>query len=489
MHVRRGALFPVSLALAVVAAGCAPAGLTRAGAPKPPITLDILVADAPGRFTDEVAAEFARAVATETGGDVEVALVRLEDDAPRWNQEVAQAVIEGSRAFGIVPAQSWDAFDVETFTALYVPFAVTTDELLDAIAQDPLADDMLAGLEPLGLTGLALIPGGVRNVFRTDEPLAGPDTYAGVGVRVAYSRAVWAYFHALGAHPDDPNGAAVDRMLSAGEITAVDGMFRMADSFIDRPAVTADTAAHPHALTLVANADALRDLPDPQRDAVLRAAHDTVVWAATERASTAEQAADLCRRAPGVVIDVAGDDVVDELRAAAQPVTDALLAIPEVAGLAARIETLGARVRHPTNAVVPCTGPPPFGAAAATPNVPEDFPEGIYRRQVSAEELREAGLDKTTVALHAGLWTLELREGRLIDDGCPDSTYAIVEERLVVTLGPEGDGCGAAAGAVLFRAGWRLEGDQLTFTGVESGHGSDVLVGAVFGGGPWTRLR
>jgi hypothetical protein len=41
---------------------------------------------------------------------------------------------------------------------------------------------------------------------------------------------------------------------------------------------------------------------------------------------------------------------------------------------------------------------------------------------------------------------------------------------------------------VLFSAGWRLIGDELTFVDVRSGHGSDALVRAVFGGGPWTRI-
>ena len=65
----------------------------------------------------------------------------------------------------------------------------------------------------------------------------------------------------------------------------------------------------------------------------------------------------------------------------------------------------------------------------------------------------------------------------------------VVVDGVVVALGPEGDSCGTAAGKVLFSGGWRLEGASLTFTDVRSGHGSDVLIRALFGSAPWTRIE
>lgn len=103
----------------------------------------------------------------------------------------------------------------------------------------------------------------------------------------------------------------------------------------------------------------------------------------------------------------------------------------------------------------------------------------------------DRGLNPATAHEHAGVWTLTFRDGMLGDPdypGCPGSFYEIVDDRLVVTLGPKGPDCGAAAGRVLFSAGWRLEGASLTLTDVRSGHGSDMLIGALFGGGPWTRI-
>jgi len=296
MHVRRGPGVVAVLALTAASTACVPEGVTRAGGPQPAVVLDVLVADAPGRFTDEVAGELAAGVESATDGRVVLELVRLEDDARRWNQEVAHAVMDGTSDFGIVPAQAWDAVGVESFTALYAPFAVTTDELIDAIAQDSLADDMLGELDTLGVTGLALVPGGVRTMFQADEPLAGPDTYRGKGVRVAYSRAVWAYYEALGAHPDDPNGDESYRLQASGAIAGLDAQFRFADNFVDRPAAAVDTISHPHALTIVVNTDRFASLPDSQREGIRRAARMVVEWSATTRRPAEDEAAALCAR-------------------------------------------------------------------------------------------------------------------------------------------------------------------------------------------------
>jgi hypothetical protein len=52
----------------------------------------------------------------------------------------------------------------------------------------------------------------------------------------------------------------------------------------------------------------------------------------------------------------------------------------------------------------------------------------------------------------------------------------------------QGGGCGTAAGKVLFSAAWTLDGDQLQFTDVQSGHGFDQLIAALFGGQPFTKI-
>jgi hypothetical protein len=186
-------------------------------------------------------------------------------------------------------------------------------------------------------------------------------------------------------------------------------------------------------------------------------------------------------------------------RAAVVDLVSRLRADPEVDALVARIDALRDEV-EPAPPVPACRGTDvvkPGGragpdTASPVPNVPEEFPEGVYRKEVTAQDLMDVGVNTPDAYGHKGLWTMMLRDGRFgpeDDRECPGSTYEIVDGRIVVTLGPEGPGCGEAAGKVLFSAGWQLHGDQLTLTDVKSGHGSDVLIAGLFGTAPWTRLE
>ena len=119
---------------------------------------------------------------------------------------------------------------------------------------------------------------------------------------------------------------------------------------------------------------------------------------------------------------------------------------------------------------------------------PSTFPDGVYRMEITAEFLEEAGVDRPNAFEHAGVWTLTFDDGRFVDEGCPGSTYSVEGGRVTIRLGPDGADCGTAAGAVLFSAGWTFDGDQLRFTDVQSGHGSDLLIATLFGGQPFTKI-
>jgi TRAP-type C4-dicarboxylate transport system substrate-binding protein len=469
--------------------GCTSENLTRAGVEPPPTVLRIGVADAQGRFTDAVAQEFARGVAEMSDGALRVDIARGDDPVRRWNQRLAQRVIAGEVELALVPAQAWDALGVSSFSPLYVPFLISTDALLNAVATDPVVLDMLPGLDSLGLTGLALVPAGLRHVFAPFRPLGGAADYAGVGIRVAYSDTVWGYFQAVGAVPDDPNGPEIASAVRTGRIAGIDSMFGIVDDFIEAPATLGDIVTHPHLLTVVANARWYGTLTARQRESLREAAAATVAWSVRQRPTDGEEARRLCQRVTGAVVGVGGSALRAELREVAQPVIAAVRADARLDGLVRRIENLDAALGHPSATVTPCVGPAlvaPVATGAASS--PGEFPDGVYRRRVTTESLVDAGLSRSVAAEHAGVWTLAFDHGRLVDPGCPGSTYTTEADRIVIRSGSTGPSCGEAAGLVLFSAGWRLIGDELTFVDVRSGHGSDALVRAVFGGGPWTRI-
>ena len=51
------------------------------------------------------------------------------------------------------------------------------------VTDDDLAGDLMAGLDEVGVHGLALVPEDLRHPFGFAEPLLGPEDYAGRTIR------------------------------------------------------------------------------------------------------------------------------------------------------------------------------------------------------------------------------------------------------------------------------------------------------------------
>ncbi len=486
------AIAAVTSAAAVT--GCSAPASTQAGFAAPVQTLSLGIADPMGRYSSTLAQEFARRVEAATSGAVHIEVTPAQLEGRRWNQALAGMAQEGDVGLALVPAQAWDALGVRSLTALYVPFLVSDDALLDAIATDDLATDLLAGLDGSGVEPLALLPGGMRHLFAEESaPVALADV-EGIGARVAHSEAVWAMLTAAGVRPDDPNGSEVDRAVETGEIALFDATFEIADSLLNAPAGAADIVTSPHVFTLVANDDAFGGMSAELQEAMRRAAHETALWAAEHRPSDADAARALCERNPAARVVIAGEDEVQRWRAVTDEVAAALRSDAEVDALAVRIEAL--RDSRGSSAAPPaeCGGTAveaDEAEAEPQPNVPDAFPPGTYRREVAAPSLVERGVNMADALNHDGTWELRFGADGTFSDGpgCVGSTYAIEASRVVITMGPEDGGCGSVAGQVLFSSGWRLSGVDMTFTDATSGHGSDVLIAALFGSSPWTKIE
>ena len=131
--------------------------------------------------------------------------------------------------------------------------------------------------------------------------------------------------------------------------------------------------------------------------------------------------------------------------------------------------------------------PWPVGTSAPRPS---SSPKGSTARPSRPSFSSSRGIDLATAENHSGTLTLTFRDGQFLEPGCPESTYEVADDRVIVTLGPVGLDCGTAAGQVLFDARWTLEGDQLLFTDVQAGDGRvNPLGSALFGSQPLTKLR
>jgi TRAP-type C4-dicarboxylate transport system substrate-binding protein len=479
-----------AMVLAACTGGGGGSAGNKAGGDAAPVTLRIGTDDdgpeTPGGAQIQ---EFARQVQQRSKGHVRIEPVwqAAGEHADDWDQAVGRMVVRGELNMGMIPARAWDTEGVTSLRALHAPFLVTTDQLVGGIVKGELSAEMLAGLEKIGVTGLALLPEGLRHLFAFKNPPLSPADYRGLVVRAPLSRTTYAAFEALGAKPDDFGGPG-DRFADGvrkGQIGGAESSFALAAPSLPAPTTAVGNITFfPKVNSLVINAKVLAGLSEDQRAVLKNAAQATVDWAIATTRSDAEAAKEYCANGGRIVL--AGSADVAKFQAAVQPVYRQLEQDAATKALIARIRSLGGQTGPGRTAVKPC-GPGATAPATAGSDTVGAFPEGVYRTDMPEEFLVQAGVDRQDAHNHAGIVTLTFKDGRFITD-CPRSSYSVKNGRVVIQMGPQGEGCGTAAGKVLFSARWTLQGDQLRFLDVRSGHGSDLLIQTLFGGKPFTKI-
>lgn len=492
-------LVPLVVTATVVVAACSSgsgsAG-TKAGGSDEPVTLRIGTADSPGYPGADQISEYARQVEELSDG-----LIRIEPawhpagrNIDDWDQQVARLVVSGDLDMGMIPARAWDTEGVTTLRALDAPFLVTSNDLVEEIVTSDLADEMLAGLDEVGITGLALLPEGLRHVFSFGDPLDSPDDFAGTTIRAPRSDTTDLLFEALGAATDDPTGEAFGTAVESGAIAAAESSFTSAAPTLPAPTTAvANLTFFPKVNSLVINTEVFESMSEDQQATLRDAAARTLDWSITAVPGEAEGAESFC--ANGGRIVVASDADVGAFTQAVEPAYAELEQDEATAAMIDQIRTLSEQVEGTKRAVIPCgTG----GADQATPGAsPAEaaFAEGVYRTEITADFLMDAGVDQATAFNHAGVWTLTFDGGDLVIHEVNTATgeahessgvYCVEDGRISLGLlgePPIGEACGD-----FWSAGWTLDGDQLQFTDIQSGHGSDLLIETQFGGQPFTKI-
>ena len=486
----------VAVATVVALAGCTGAtGGTKAGGQAAPVVLRIGTDDFLGRPAADQIEEFARQVKELSGGTVRIqplwnAAGDTGDDD--WDQKVARLVVAGELDMGLIPARAWDTEGVTTLRALNAPFLITSDKLAAEVASSELAGSMLAGLDPVGVTGLALLPEGLRHVFSFGEPLLTPGDFKGELVRVSASDTTYATFAALGATPDDVT-ANFDA-ISNGQVAAAESSYAGASGLAEPSTGVSNVTLFPKYNSLVINTAAWAELPTEQQAALRKAAQRTRGWSIDTLPDEASAAAAFCR-AGGRVVTAKGQYVA-ALQRAVQPVYTELEQDPTTRALIEQIRALQESTGAEPATVEPC-GPDSVAPSAAAGGESAAFPEGVYRARVPTEVFLEAGVNEADANYHAGVWTLIFAAGRLTVTDINHSTgqkhtdtgtYCVKDGRIGLGLAAFAKEGSDAPCDPFWDAGWTVDGDQLRFTDVRAEGTYPLLVATIFGSRPFTRI-
>jgi TRAP-type C4-dicarboxylate transport system substrate-binding protein len=387
------------LVLTVLAiAGCGGGG-TKAGGTSGggPLTLRMVADDRAGRPTANAIEEFARQVRQLSGGTIVVTQARQpEGNVPNWDQRDARLIESGKLELGLIPARAWDTEGVTSLRALNAPFLVTSDTLLDQIVSAPLAAELMSGLGPAHVVGLALLPEGLRHPFGLRKPLLGPSDYAGQVIWAPTSATVADVFGHLGARITDSDP---DARTQAGE--------ELSYALGGVGTATGNVTFFAKADALVINERVLGRLSGRQRTILREAAARTRGWAITHTPSDTDQARAYCAKGGSVVL--ASDADLTALQQATAPLYRQLNQDPVTRKLIDQIRALKADAGadpQPT----PC-GTPRGGAGTAVTRTPATV-NGIYRFTVTDADLRAHGItDASLLAENHGLFTWTLKDG------------------------------------------------------------------------------
>jgi TRAP-type C4-dicarboxylate transport system substrate-binding protein len=313
--------------------------LTEAAAPTEAVTVTLGVADPRGRPDTPVVEHFAELVGELSDGTIGVE-IEWAAGGDASEQGVVDRVGAGELDLGWTASRVWDTFDVTSFQALQAPFLITDDALLVDVLSDPIASDMLAGLEEADTVGLGLYPDELRHPLGYAAPLASLDDFDGAGIRLLPSEATEAVVRALGGEPlYNLNGDEFDAAIESGEVDGIETSLGLATFAPPGSFLTGNVVLFPRVNVLFASDAAASSLSDAQWGILQEAASETFAFA-TELIGTSDSANAYCSGGGEIVAAHAAD--IQALERATRTVYGTLEADPDTAAFIERIRELKA---------------------------------------------------------------------------------------------------------------------------------------------------
>jgi len=331
---------------------------------------------------------------------------RVHEQDIGYERAIADDVRAGRYALGKVGARAWDLAGVDSFAPLVAPFAVTSLKQQERVLRSPLAHDMLAGVERLGLHGVAILPGELRYPVGVSRDALAPADFRGAVVGIRPSGVADATFRALGgrARPVIAGGAYTDVDIAEQDVETLAGASGLADA----RSVTANLPLWPRAQTIVIGKAAYDRLTDEQRNALARAAVEAIGPSTRSiAASNADALAVLCGR-NGLRLLVATPKSAQAIRRAAGPV---LARLRRDAATADALDAIGS-MRANMDTLRCGDAPAPAPTGAVTTPVDGTWKAGVTRKAYFAAdpldgEDNEGNWGPHTMTLGDGRFTIQ----------------------------------------------------------------------------------
>ena len=416
MKSRHGFVLTVTTVSALACAACGSAP-SRSGQPIDPVTLSSETTGA-GGVGGDVMIDLVENTATTAVRVAEPKGATYGDD---YEGDILKAMQAGQFDISVLRADRLAMAGAKSLAVLQTPFLVTSEQQAAKIAGDPVANDLMAGLGDIGLTGIELVPGGLRHPFGYGSAMYGPADYQGAVINSRYGTGVDAIITALGATPDHSTGDPRSNKAKSGELRGVEGSL-MQPGGVDRPAVvTSNVTLYTKFDVVVVRSKVWNGLTSAQRDAlraaVVKAGQDAIAARDTEAGGLDRWCA-----TPGAASVLATPEQVQQLHDALQPVIDA--ATSADGDMAKRLAALGTGTTPPAGKVCGSldtvnnttdTSPSVASGTSSDPyhvtrQGPQDVLDGVWRMKTDRQKYLDLGLPVSDADVNSGIWTITVKD-------------------------------------------------------------------------------
>jgi TRAP-type C4-dicarboxylate transport system substrate-binding protein len=348
-----------------------------------------------------------------SGGRVKVELkTEFGGDAADAESKVVRAIAAGEVDGGWPSTRAFARGWVPGLEVVEAPLTITSYAAQKALVSGPVAGKLLGRLEGSGVVGLGLAVGPLRRPFAANEPLLGPEDWQGITFRVFNSPTQADAVRALGATPADLSFSYIDQ-IKEGTLRGAEfdiAGYEETGGGTQAGNVTANVVLWPKVFVLALSQKRFDALTSQQQAWVREAAAQAVKASVDATYDEAPAARTLCGR--GVRFRDATPGQLQGLRSRFRPVLDKLAADPTSAQLLGDLQAIAAQHPGPEAPAVPASCAKGVAKSASPGQVPtavSDLPDGVYRHQLTHDEVAAAGGDDGSGS--AGIWTLRVRGG------------------------------------------------------------------------------
>jgi TRAP-type C4-dicarboxylate transport system substrate-binding protein len=428
------------------------------------------------------------------------------DGAADAESQVVRAIASGEVDGGWPATRAFARAGVPGLEVVEAPLTIASYAAQKALVSGPVAGKLLARLDGSGVVGLGLTVGPLRRPFAAGQPLLAPEDWKGMTFRVFNSPVQADAVRALGATPADLSVSFIDQ-IKEGTLRGAEfdiAQYAETGSGPEAGNVTANVVLWPKVFVLALSQKRFQALTSQQQGWVREAAAQAVKASVDAPYEETPAARTLCARGARFLAATPGQ--VQGLRARLRPVLDKLAADPTGAQLLRDIQAIAAQHPGPEAPAVPAScaqGVADNGSLGPVPASTSALADGVYRRQVSHDDVAAAGGDPGDHP--AGIWTLTVRRGtyevrcrpvpgpgQVCGGTVEDRPLEVGDLRgtgKIVYFVPEAQrlswltGCKLPVSNTLsdhcgpddpYRVAWAISGDKLTLTTVPGSRGGNI---------------